>query len=345
MLRDLFHTNHQAVYIAEIGLNHNGDLSMALQMIEAAAQAGADAVKFQTYVPELMNSVHTTRLLMDEREGAFDTAQIDFLRRFTLRKEEYRELQRAAEKRGLVFFSSVFDGPSLDLLEEIGVPLYKLASSEITSHPLIERIALTGKPLILSTGMTNEEEIGRAVDLFRRGSDAELALLHCVSLYPLVPEQANLNRIATIQRLFSLPVGLSDHSAGILAPVLAAGLGARIFEKHFTIDRNYDCPDKDVSITPTEFGAMIEAVESALRMLGSGAVAYDYEEAKTARAARRSLFAARAIPAGKIIEAADLVALRPGVGIPASEMDGVIGARCAVDIPKDYLIRKEYLQA
>ena len=343
MLDSIIHTKRKALYIAEIGLNHNGDMETAIAMISSAARAGADAVKFQTFVPELMNSVYTDDLLDSGMERKRDSGLVDFFRRFVFDRGRYRELQSAAAEAGPVFFSSVFDIDSLNMLEELEVPLYKLASSEVTNRPLIGAVAETGKPAILSTGMASEEEIEMAVSLFRRKSGAELILLHCVSLYPARADQVNLSRIPALERRFGLPVGFSDHSREAITPMLAASMGARIFEKHFTIDRFHDCPDKDISCTPEEFTGMIESVETAVAMIGDGAVSSGSVEAGTARAARRSLFARRFIPRGKKIEKDDLVALRPGIGIPVYNVEFVAGKTTMVDIPEDYLIRKEYL--
>ena len=344
MLDSIIHTEKNALYIAEIGLNHNGDMDTALSMISSAARAGADAVKFQTFVPELMNSVYTDDLLGSGTERKRDSGHLDFFRRFVFDRDRYRELQAAAAGEGTIFFSSVFDIESLNMLEGLGVPLYKLASSEVTNHPLIGAVADTGKPAILSTGMASEEEIEMAVSLFRKKSGAELVLLHCVSLYPVRADQVNLSRIPALARRFGLPVGFSDHSREAITPVLAACMGARIFEKHFTIDRFHDCPDKEISFTPEEFAGMIGSVETAVAMIGDGTLSSGSPEAGAARTARRSLFARRSIPRGATIGKDDLVALRPGVGIPAYHLGLVAGRRAAVDIPEGYLIRKEYLR-
>ncbi len=343
MLESIIHTERKALYIAEIGLNHNGDMDTALAMISSAGHAGADAVKFQTFVPELMNSVYTADLLKGGRELKRDSGTVDFFRRFVFDRDRYRALQSAAQEAGTVFFSSVFDADSLEMLEGLDVPLYKLASSEVTNHPLIAAVAGTGKPAILSTGMASEDEIEMAVSLFRKKSGAELLLLHCVSLYPAAADRVNLSRIPALARRFGLPVGFSDHTREPFTPMLAACMGARIFEKHFTIDRFHECPDKDISFTPEEFAGMIGSVETALAMIGDGAISSGSAEAGTARAARRSLFARRAIPRGATIGKDDLVALRPGTGIPPYGLGLVAGKRAAVDIPEGYLIRKEYL--
>ncbi len=343
MLGSIIKTGRKALYIAEIGLNHNGDQEMARSMIVAAAKAGADMVKFQTFVPGLMSSVYAADLLSTGREWRPDRAMVDFFSTFVFDRGQYMELMGAAAAQGVTFFSSVFDLDSLRLLEDLGVALYKLASSEVTNHPLVAAVADTGKPAILSTGIATGDEISRAVELFRTRSRAELLLMHCVSLYPTTPGQVNMRRLPALRERFGLEVGFSDHTTEALAPVLAAGFGARIFEKHFTIDRIYECPDKDISCTPDEFTAMVSSVETAIEMIGTGDMTYGDAEAGTARAARRSLFARRSIPRGKRIEEADLVALRPGVGIPVYESDTVIGRTSRVDIPENYLIRREYI--
>ncbi len=229
-------------------------------------------------------------------------------------------------------------------MERIGVSLYKIASSEVTNHPLYRRRGGNGgKPLILSTGISSEEEIEMAVSLFRRESGAELRCC-TASPYPTGRDHANLARVASLARRFSLPVGFSDHTREPEAPMLAAALGARIFERHFTIDRFHECPDKEISSTPEEFSAMIRSVESAIAMVGDGALASGSAEEGVARAARRSLFARRGIPKGKQLDEEDLVALRPGVGISPHRMGSVLGRRSRRDIPPGVLIRPEDLE-
>ncbi len=343
MLENIFTSGRRALYVAEIGINHNGDMGLAREMISAAAGAGADAVKFQTFRPELMNSVYTESLLETGSEGGRSTAEIDFFSRFVFSEEQYRELVDLAINLGVVFFTSVFDIPSLEMMERLDVPLYKLASSEVTNHPLVRAVAETGKPAVLSTGISTEWEIGAAVELFRVPGGGELVLMHCVSLYPLDPVAANLGRIPALGERFRCPVGFSDHTPDTLTAPYAAVAGARIFEKHFTIDRIPDCPDKLVSVTPGGFAEMVERVEQALAMTGDGGLDSGPGEAGTARAARRSVFASRDIAAGKTITGDDLVALRPGVGIPPSETGSLIGRKALVDIAKDHLIRKDHI--
>jgi N,N'-diacetyllegionaminate synthase len=344
-LDDIVHSSGgRPFFIAEIGLNHNGDATIAARMIDAAAEIGAGGVKFQTLVPELLNSIYSRGLLETGSEGEADTSSIDFFRRVSLPAKELASLKERADSRGVLFFSSVFDGPSLELLEGLNVPLYKLASSEITNLPLIEAVAATGKPAILSTGICTEGEIGEAVDVFRRRSGAYLALLHCVSRYPLPPEGVNLARIISLRRRFHLDVGFSDHTDGIHACAFAACLGSRIFEKHFTLHDTWDCPDRAVSLPPARFREMMELTELAVCMSGDGAISRGSGEYETARAARRSLFARRNIPEGKVIEPADLVALRPGIGIQPDRTAEVVGKRARCRIGKDMMIRREHYE-
>lgn len=336
------HPGREARYIAEIGLNHNGDMEMAARMITAAAAAGADAVKFQTIVPEGLVSSFGKALMEEDREAYRDFETIEFFRQFFFDEEQHRRLAEVAGGEGIYFLSSPFAEESVTLLEETGVPLYKLASSEVTNIPLVEKVAATGKPCILSTGMAREEEIRAALDCFKgRG---EVLLLHCVSNYPLEPQNANLNRISRLRSCFGGEVGFSDHSRGSELMRLASMLGARVFEKHFTIDSSYDCPDKEVSVTPEGFSSLIEEVEEAIAMAGNGEIDFGDAEAEIARGARRSLFARKSIPAGKIIKKEDLIALRPGTGISPDKIHDVAGRKAAREIEKDMLIRDEYLQ-
>jgi N-acetylneuraminate synthase/N,N'-diacetyllegionaminate synthase len=346
MLKQIFTgAKRKTIFIAEIGLNHNGDPETAERMIQAAAEAGADAVKFQTFVPELLNSVYADSLLKKGVEENPDSSTIDFFAKLTLAETDYKKLKLSAEKTGLVFFSSVFDLPSLEMLERIGVPLYKLASSEVTNHTLIKAVAATGRPVILSTGMASETEIGEAVEIFRAGSSAEMVLMHCVSLYPLPPEAANIRRISSLKERFNLETGFSDHSSDSFTSVLAAAAGALIFEKHFTLSEDFECPDKAVSFPPGKFSSMIDMVENAVLIMGSGGIdECSRAEMGVARAAKRSLFAARDIKKGDLIKADDLIALRPGTGIPDSRRPVVAGRKAACDINKGFLIREEHLE-
>lgn len=321
--------DRRGFYVAEIGLNHNGSLERALEMIDLAAGSGVDAVKFQTFTPELMNSEFTGSLLQGRGCSFANSREVDFFKGLTFPKEQWRRVADRALEKGVIFFSTPFDLPSVDLLEELEVPIMKVASSEVTNLLLLRRIAETGKPVFLSTGMSTDDEINRALQNLEGYGSGEVTLLHCVSLYPCEDHQANIARVLTLGERYDRPLGLSDHSRSSLNAALAAACGARVFEKHFTIDREYECPDKDVSITADDFRELIVTVENALIRLGTGELEPAMEELETARAARRSLFAVRDISRNAVITEEDLVLLRPGTGIPAPEMDRVLGRKAA----------------
>lgn len=340
MLESVFrHKN--TIFIAEIGLNHNGSFAQAYEMVMRAAEAGADAVKFQTFNPELMNSPYTKALIEKGDTSFTDRGVIDFLSKFTLEKDEYLKLKERATASGVEFFSAPFDAESVDLLEYTGVKLYKLASSEVTNIPLLKRVAHTRKPVIMSTGMSSEDEIAAAVQTLKDNGCPEICLLHCVSLYPARPDEANLLRIVNLRERFGLHTGLSDHSTGHKTVAAAAILGARVFEKHFKLGDDHQCPDAEVSLTPEAFKKMTVKVNEAVSMLGSGEIPYGQREAGTALAARRSLFAAADIKKGSIIDEKSLVALRPGTGISASMFYRVAGKKALRDIQSGALLTVE----
>jgi sialic acid synthase SpsE len=291
-----------------------------------------------------MYSVYTTSLMSHDEESEPDRSQVEFFSRFVFGEGDYRELKKAAGDLGLVFFSSAFDIQSVDLLEQLGVSLYKVASSEVTNHILLRRIAATGKPVIMSTGIATEEEIGMACALLRKGGTSDLALLHCVSLYPLPPEKANLSRIASLREKFAVEVGFSDHTRDGRTAEIAAALGARIFEKHFTLSFDFDCPDSAVSMPPEEFSLMRKTIEEVIMLSGDGHISYDFSEKDVAKSARRSLFSRSFLPKGKVLEAADIAAKRPGVGLPVYSMDEIVGKKCTRDIAGDHVLRREYFK-
>ena len=326
-------------FIAEIGLNHNGSFQTAEKMILAAAQCGAHAVKFQTFVPELMNSPFTKDLIENGKNESPDYTIIDFFKNFVFSKEQLTSLKKLSEEKGLIFFSAPFDIPSLNMLENIGTAMYKIASSEITNIPLLKKTGSTKKPVILSTGMANEDEIAKAISILSSHGANNIILLHCVSLYPLEAHEANLQRIVSLKDQFKIPVGISDHGRGIESALIAAALGANVFEKHFKLDHNHDCPDKNVSVTPDEFATMINSINNVIELKGTGEIAPKGREVETAKGARRSLFAANNITTGSIIAEEDLVPLRPGTGIPVSEFYNITGKKAVVDIKKGSLIK------
>ncbi|MBN2039634.1 MAG: N-acetylneuraminate synthase family protein [Spirochaetes bacterium] len=338
--RDIF-PEQKPVFIAEIGLNHNGDFNTACKMITEAEKSGASAVKFQTFNPEYMNSVYTSSLINDGKEKEPSNNERDFFRQFILTKNEYKKLKTLSSGLNIEFFSSPFDSESVDLLEETGTRIYKIASSEVTNHLLLKKIATTGKPVIMSTGISTLNEIAMAVDLLKENGTPDIILMHCVSLYPTPPEAMNLKRINTLKDNFNLETGFSDHSSGTKSCEAAAAMGVRFFEKHFKPDKDFDCPDKDVSLSPEEFKVLIDSVSYINTIKGSGEINISAEK-NIAKLARRSLFAKTDIPEGKALTEDDIIPKRPGIGIPVYELKELLGKKTNREIKKDFLIRKEY---
>jgi sialic acid synthase SpsE len=310
--------DRDVLVIAEIGNNHEGDIGLGEELVGLAAAAGALAVKFQTIVPE--------RLV-----GRDQTARLAQLHRFALSPEDHVRLARAAAKAGVMFLSTPFDVDSVAMLDPL-VPAFKVASSDNNFGALLERIAAAGKPVLLSTGMTDIAGTRAAMDTVRhawreRNLDPGIVLLHCVSAYPTPPAEANLRVIAALAGL-GVTAGYSDHTLGITAAPLAVALGARVIEKHFTIAHDHsDFRDHKLSANPAELKTMVERIREANALLGDGAKRIMPSEAATAAAARRSIAAARDLPAGHAIAAADLTWLRPGGGLPPGQEAALIGRK------------------
>jgi len=343
MLNNIFN-NKKVVFIAEIGLNHNGDALLAEEMIVKAAEAGADAVKFQTFIPEKMNSPYTSSLMKTGEEIDPDYGIIEFFKKSCFTETQWIKLKAVSEKCGTEFFSAPFDSESVELLERLNVRLYKIASSEVTNTPLIRKIGATKKPVLLSTGMTSERDIELSLENLKASGNSETHLLHCVSLYPAAKSEANLNRIISLRDKFKVPVGLSDHTGDYQSAIIAAALGITVIEKHFMIDINHDCPDKDVSLTAESFKEMIEKVNETLAMLGDGKIPFSGRETDTARGARKSLFASKKINAGEIISGDSIIALRPGVGISPNMIDEITGKKSKNVINEGSLLKWEYFE-
>ncbi len=325
--------------IAEAGANHNRDLGMARELIDVAADAGADAVKFQTYTGAGIYSSKTPRFeyLKDDRSPQ------ELLEAISLPRDWQPKLADHARDRGIHFFSSPFDHEAVDGLAELGVPAMKIASFEIVDLPLIRKAASVGVPLIVSTGMAVYGEIEDALQAAASEGNDSVALLRCASVYPAPPEIMNLRAMGTMRDAFGVPVGLSDHTAGISVPAGAAALGMDLLEKHFTLDRSLEGPDHPYAIEPDELRAMIAGVREVEAALGNGRLEGPSEEEKGEmyRLARRSLIAASDIPAGTEITREMLTVKRPGFGIAPKHLDLVVGRVARVDIEFDDVITWE----
>jgi len=325
----------EPVYIvAEMSANHNQDFNQAVRILHAAKEAGADAIKLQTSTPD------TLTIKCDAPEFRISGGTLwDGRTLYDLYSEACMpwrwqpKLKKIADEIGIDLFSTAFDLTAVDFLEEMGVPVHKVASFEVVDIPLIEKMASTGKPLIISTGMATLGEIEEAIQAARKAGATQIALLKCTSAYPAPPEEMNLRTIPHLGEAFGVPVGLSDHTLGIAVPVAAVALGACIVEKHFTLSRDISGPDSTFSLEPQEFKAMVEGIRTAEKVLGEVRYEVGEQEAKS-RAFRRSLFVVKDMKAGEVFTEENVRSIRPGYGLPPKFLKEVLGRRAACDIKK-----------
>jgi sialic acid synthase SpsE len=331
---------HPCYIIAEAGSNHNRDLATALRLIDVAAEAGADAVKFQTYTAEGLYSRLTPEIsylkdqgLLNERESVWE-----LIKRVEIPWGWHEELARHASEIGITFFSTPFEEAAVDALEAVGVPAYKIASYEVTHLPLIEYAARTGKPLLISTGMASLGDIERALDTAAAAGARDLMVMHCAVNYPPRFSDLNLRAITTLRAAFDIPIGWSDHTPGHTADVVAVTLGACAVEKHFTLSRNQSGPDHPFALEPDELRAMVTAIRETEDALGSTVKRVTEAEANLFRLGRRSIVAARDVPAGGELTRSDLAVKRPGFGIPAEAIDQVVGRHVLGNVLADQVL-------
>jgi sialic acid synthase SpsE len=325
--------------IAEAGVNHNGRPELGLELVRAAATSGARAVKFQSFSADELAVRAAPLAEYQKRSQTGDQAEM--LRGLELSAEAMARLVAEGRRVGIVVFSTPFDARSVAGLTAIGVDLMKIPSGEITNPDLIASVAATGLPTIMSTGMSTLDEVATAVDAHRREGGGPLALLHCVSSYPAPLEEMNLRAIGTLHERFGVPVGLSDHTVGIEADIIAVALGAVIIEKHFTTDRALPGPDHAMSTEPAEFTRLVETVERVRAALGNGVKAPVPSELALRALARRRVVAARAIPAGTVLTRELVAFKRAGRGVGSNEIDTVLGRRTAHDLARDVPIGPE----
>ena len=329
--------------IAEAGVNHNGSLEMARRLVDVAAQSGADVVKFQTFTAERLALPDAPKAEYQLQTTDVAESQFDMLKRLELPLEAYEQLMAYCQERNILFMSSPFDEESADLLACLGMAAFKIPSGELTNLPLLSHVARKGKPMIVSTGMASLGEVEKAVRTIEEAGNREFVLLHCVSNYPADPADVNLRAMQTMAAAFGMPVGYSDHTLGIELPIAAVALGACVIEKHFTLDRNLPGPDHRASLEPDELVAMVKDVRTVEAALGHGRKEPAASEAATAAAARKSMVAARDIPAGtKLTE--DLIAFkRPGTGLPSPMLPYVVGRTVRDRTPAGALLTLEML--
>jgi N,N'-diacetyllegionaminate synthase len=325
--------------IAEAGVNHDGDVDVAHRLLDAAADLGADVVKFQTFDPEALAAAGAPKAAYQEAFGESAADQREMLRRLTLPTEAWAALQAHARDRRIGFLSTPFDDGSADLLDGLDVPAFKIGSGELTNLPFIARLARRGRPLLLSTGMASMTEVAAAVDTVAAAGNPPLALFHCVSSYPASPSDANLRAIETMRRAFGVPVGWSDHTLGDETALAAVAIGASMIEKHLTLGRGRSGPDHRASLEPVEFAEMVDRIRSVEAALGTGIKAPTAAESDVAAVARRSLHWRRALDAGTVIGEDDLAALRPGSGLSPARWSDVVGRRTAGPVRNGELVR------
>ncbi|MFC2035011.1 N-acetylneuraminate synthase [Chloroflexota bacterium] len=330
--------NEPCFIVAEAGVNHNGDINLAKKLIDAAKEAGVDAVKFQTFKAEELVTKTAEKAAYQLHTTDATESQLEMLQRLELPAKEHRELQIYCQKRDILFLSTPFDEGSVDLLDELGVPVFKISSGEITNWPFLKYIVHKKKPVILSTGMSFLSEVDEAVRVIRQAGCDQLVLLHCVSEYPAALADVNLRAMQTMAIAFQVPVGCSDHTPGIEIAVAAVALGACVFEKHFTLDKNLPGPDHRASLEPQELRALVTEIRTVELALGNGVKRPVQSETNNRLIVRRSLAAASNIPKGTIFTQNILRSLRPANGISPTLIEHVIGRKARRSLMAGQLI-------
>lgn len=329
--------------VAEIGVNHNGSVHMARKLIDAAKDAGADSVKFQSFKTERIVTKYAEKAVYQKETTDPKKSQFSMLKKLELGDAEIKELHRYAQKRNILFLSSAFDEESVDLLDSLDVPAFKVASGELTNLPLLRHMANKKRPMILSTGLSTLDEIEEALAVITEEGVEEIILLHCVTSYPAKEEEANLKVMDLLRRQFGFPVGFSDHTLSITVPIAAAALGAVLIEKHFTLDKTLLGPDHRASLEPTEFKEMVKGIRDVEKALGDGMKRLTANEEEIKKAARRSIVAKTRIPKGTIIRENMVDFKRPGTGLEPKNLCKIVGKRTKKDIEPDELITFEKL--
>lgn len=330
--------------IAEAGVNHNGDVDLAKRLVDAAHEAGADAVKFQTWITEKLVAPDAPMAAYQKENLGNSQTQFEMLKSLELTQDQFRDLKSYADQRGILFFSTPDEEDSCDFLVELGVPLIKIGSAEVTNLPFLHHVAAKLKPVILSTGMATLVEVESAVRAIEKSGNRQLVLLHCVSNYPADSAECNLRAVETLADAFGYPAGFSDHTEGINVAVAAVARGSCVIEKHLTLDKNLPGPDHRASLDVVEFTAMVRAIREVESALGDGIKQPAASELATRRAVQKAIVAARDIKAGKLITSDDLVLRRAAGGLAASDLARVVGRQAACDVKSNHAITLDMLQ-
>ena len=328
----------KTVIIAEAGINHNGNIDTAKQMIVEACRAGADYIKFQTFVPEKLVSRYATKAEYQKKNVRNNESQLDMLRKLALTQEEFIELQNCCCQIGIGFLSTPFDLGSIQFLNLLNMDFWKIPSGEITNLPYLEAIAQTHKKVVMSTGMSELDEIQAAVDILEKNGAGEIVLLHCNTEYLTLYSDVNLLAMKQMAQVFKKPIGYSDHTNGIEVSIAAVALGAVIIEKHFTLDRRMPGPDHKASLEPEELKNMVWAIRNVEKCLGDGKKKRSQSEEKNCSVARKSIVARRSIKAGEKLTEENITIKRPGNGISPMKWYEILGQISQRDYEEDELI-------
>lgn len=323
--------------IAEAGVNHNGDIDIAKQLIDAAYDAGADAVKFQTFKADNLVTKNAPKANY-QKETTGSGSQFGMLKNLELSLGNHVLLKNYCEYKGIMFISTPFDFESVDLLEKVDVPIYKLSSGDLTNIPLLQYAAKCNKPMIISTGMGNLGEVEMAVEAVKACENDKIILLHCTSNYPTAYEDVNLNAMITMKNAFKLTVGYSDHTLGIEIPIAAVAMGAKVIEKHFTLDKNMEGPDHRASLNPQELKIMVKSIRNIEKAFGDGIKRCSVNEENTKMVTRKSIVAARDIKDGESISYNNIAFKRPENGLSPAYVKNIIGKKAIYPIKKDEII-------
>ena len=329
----------KTIIIAEAGVNHNGDISIAKGLIDAAADAGVDYVKFQTFKTENLVSLNAPTAEY-QKTATNETSQFAMLKRLELSETQHLELIDYCHQKGIKFLSTAFDLDSIDLLAKFNLDFWKIPSGEITNYPYLAKIARTGQPIVMSTGMCDNQDIENALNvLYANGASKEnITLLHCNTQYPTPFEDVNLKAMLNIGNTFGVSVGYSDHTQGIEVPIAAVALGAKVIEKHFTLDCNMEGPDHKASLEPHELKAMVSAIRNIEKALGNGDKCASSSETPNKAIARKSIVAKRQITKGELLTEENITVKRPGNGLSPMSWNDVIGTKAIHNFNPDELI-------
>ena len=332
---------HPCFVIAEAGVNHNGDVNMAHHLIDAAAKAKVDAIKFQTFEPEKLAAPEAPKAEYQVKNMSEEGNQLEMLRKLVLPKSAYPELMRHAAEKGVMFLSTPFDEDSADFLEEVKVPAFKISSGDLTNHPFLAHVARKGRPMLLSTGMSSLQEVEAAVSTVNSAGNPPLILFHCVTNYPTDPVDCNLRAMETMRLRFGVPVGWSDHTVGIDISLASVALGADTLEKHFTLDRTLPGPDHVASLEPSELVELVQAIRRVESALGDGRKEPKECEIAIAPVARKSLHWKNDLTGGTTVDATDIAALRPASGISPAKLELYVGRKIVRDVWRGRMVSEQ----